>query len=85
MSSLIFVDIIAYSGASIGVLLLFFIGLMLQRTRSAASCLSLLIGDERALECMREGSFKAGRMQAFGSLCLLFASFIAISILRAFK
>ncbi|SEB43664.1 hypothetical protein SAMN05443244_0505 [Terriglobus roseus] len=85
MSSLVFVDILAYGGAILGVLLLCLIGLMLVRPGSAATCLSFLIGDERAVECVREGSYKASRARACGSLFLLFASFIAICLVRAFQ
>jgi hypothetical protein len=85
MSSLIFVDVLAYGGAALGVALLFLMGAMLMRPRCAVPCLSLLIGSERALECVREGSFRASRARAFGSLCLLFASFITICIVRGFQ
>ncbi len=85
MSSLIFVDVLAFGGAALGVVLLCLIGAMLMRPNSAAPCLSLFIGDERARECVQTGSFQIARARACGSLFLMFASFIAICIIRAFQ
>ena len=85
MSSLIFVDILAYAGAALGVVLLYLVGGMLLLPGSAATCLSVLIGRQRALECIQEGSFKASPARACGSLFLMFASFFAVCIVRAFQ
>ncbi|AFL88528.1 hypothetical protein Terro_2628 [Terriglobus roseus DSM 18391] len=85
MSGLIFVDILAYGGAALGVVLLYLAGAMLLRPDCAAPCLSVLIERERALECVQEGSFNASRARACGSLFLMFASFFAVCIVRALQ
>lgn len=85
MSTLIFLDILAYSGAVLGVSFMFLIGAMLVRPGSAAPCLSVLIGVKHAQECVREENFRTSRTRACGSLFLLFATLIAICIVRGFQ
>lgn len=82
MSAFIFMDILVYSGSVLGVLFLFAIGIVLCRPNGAAQCLSLMISDERARQCVRDGSFTPDRARACGTLFLFFACMISICIAR---
>ena len=85
MNVLLFLDILAYNGAAIGVLFFLLIGLTLLRRGLATQVLSLLIGSDRAQECSQDGSFRASQARALGTLFLFFASFIAVCIVRALQ
>jgi hypothetical protein len=82
MSALVFVDVLSYLGACIGVAVMFFVGFLLMRPGSATKGLAAFIGEEKALECVRDGSFKPSQARALGTLLLIIAVFLSICILR---
>jgi hypothetical protein len=82
MSTFIFVDLLAYAGAGMGVLVLLYLGVVLMRPSSAVKGLAAFIGEERARECFLDGSFKPSQARALGSLFLFLATFIALCVAR---
>lgn len=82
MSTSIFVDLLAYAAADMGVLVLLYLGVAFMRPSSAVKGLAAFIGDDRARECFSDGSFKPGHAKVLGSIFLLLAAFIAICIVR---
>ena len=68
-----------------GITLLLLAGVLLMHPHSATYCLSVLIAEDRARECVKEGSFRASRARACGTLCILFGSLITLCIIRGLQ
>jgi hypothetical protein len=79
---MIFLDILAYSGSSLGVVCLGALGGMLLHPRGRGACLSVLLTDERARQCVRDGSFTPDCARGLGTLFLLLAGLMGICIAR---
>ncbi len=82
MSPVIFLDILAYSGAGLGAAFFFWVGFVLLRPRGAVACLSILVTEDRARQCVQEGSFEPDRARSLGLLFVLFAASTTVCIVR---
>ena len=82
MSTFILVNLLAYAGAGMGVLVLLYLGAVLMRPSTAVRGLAAFIGEARASECLKNGSFKPDQARALGSLFVLLATFISVCIVR---
>lgn len=83
MAAMVFVDIVAYAGAAMGVLLLLCVGCILIHPGTANRAMGAFISERQARRCLEDGSFRPARARALGMLLLLFATFMAVCIVRS--
>ena len=79
---MLFLDVLSYSGAFFGLCAVFFIGVSLLHPGSAVHGLGALVGEQRARECLGDGSFDPLKARSIGLLFLAFAAFLTYCILR---
>ena len=82
MSAMVFVDVLAYAGAGMGVLVMLYLGVVLMRTSTAVLGLAAFIGKDRARECFQDGSFRTSQARSIGALFVMLAAFIGVCIVR---
>ncbi len=79
---MIFIGLLAYSGAILGVSVLLYVGCVLMRRTTAVHGVAAFIGDTRAPECVDNGSFSFGQARAVGSFFLFVAVIVSVCVIR---
>jgi hypothetical protein len=85
MSTFIFVEVLAYAAAAMGVIVLLYLGFLLSRRKSVVQGLSALIGEEKARQCLEDGSFRSGHARTLGALFVLLAIAVTFGIAQGIR
>ena len=82
MTSLVFLNLLAYAGIGFVAASLIYLGSLLLRPNSATRGLATMFGENRACQSVRGGYMNSVNVRAIGVIFILLGGFIAFCIAR---